>query len=62
MKPIAFALALSLTSAALAGCVQVRLAQDKPIDINLNVNIKQEVIVRLEKDVKDLIQSNPGVF
>ena len=35
---------------------------NKPIEINLNVNIKQEVVVRLEKDVQDLIKSNPGVF
>lgn len=47
---------------ALGGCVQVQLAQDKPIEINLNVNIRQEVVVRLEREVQDLIQSNPGVF
>ena len=45
----------------LAGCIQVK-TPDKPIEINLNVNIKQEVVVRLEKDVQDLIKSNPGVF
>ena len=44
-----------------AGCVQVR-APDKPIEINLSVNIKQEVVVKLEKDVQDLVKSNPGVF
>ncbi|MCA3254024.1 MAG: YnbE family lipoprotein [Alphaproteobacteria bacterium] len=46
---------------ALPGCVQLK-APDKPIEINLNVNIRQEVVVRLEKDVKDLIAKNPGVF
>lgn len=45
----------------LTGCVQVR-APDKPIEINLNVNIRQEVIVRLERDVQDLIKQHPGVF
>jgi hypothetical protein len=55
-------LLLPLTAATLlSGCVQVR-APDKPIEINLNVNIRQEVIVRLEKDVQDLISKNPGVF
>src|SRR3546814_697153 len=54
LPPVAAAVLLS-------GCVQVR-APDKPIEINLNVNIRQEVIVRLEKDGPDLIQSNPGVF
>ncbi|MCH8684732.1 YnbE family lipoprotein [Pedomonas mirosovicensis] len=44
-----------------AGCVKLQ-APDKPIEINMNVNIRHEVIVRLEKDVQDLIQNNPGVF
>ena len=46
---------------ASAGCVQVS-APDKPIEINLNINIRQEVVVRLQQDVKQLIQNNPGVF
>ena len=45
----------------LGGCVQVS-APDKPIEINLNINIRQEVVVRLQQDVRDLIQENPGVF
>jgi hypothetical protein len=45
----------------LSGCVQVA-APDRPIEINLNINIRQEVVVRLQEDVRDLIQSNPGVF
>ena len=45
----------------LAGCVQVA-APDKPIEINLNINIRQEVVVRLQEDVRDLIKKNPGVF
>lgn len=44
-----------------AGCVQVS-APDKPIEINLNINIRQEVVVRLQQDVRGLIESNPGVF
>jgi hypothetical protein len=47
--------------AVLSGCVQVT-APEKPIEINLNINIRQEVVVRLQQDVKDLIQENPGVF
>jgi hypothetical protein len=46
---------------ASAGCVQVS-APDKPIEINLNINIRQEVVVRLQQDVKQLIQNNPEVF
>jgi hypothetical protein len=51
---------LGLTLLASA-CVQLR-APDKPIEINLNVNIRQEVVVRLERDVQDLINKNPGIF
>ena len=47
--------------ATLPGCVQVA-APDKPIEINLNINIRQEVVVRLQEDVRDLIKKNPGVF
>jgi hypothetical protein len=45
----------------LAACINVK-APDKPIEINLNVNIKQEVIVKLQKDAQDLITSNPELF
>ena len=54
-------LASVLAAAALTGCIQLR-APDKPIEITLNVNIRQEVVVRLEKDVQDLIKKNPGIF
>jgi hypothetical protein len=45
----------------ISGCISVK-APDKPIEINLNVNIKQEVVVRLQKDATDLISSNPELF
>jgi len=38
------------------------VAPDKPIEINLNVKIDQEVRVRLDKDVEDLISDNPDLF
>jgi hypothetical protein len=46
-----------------AGCatVQVR-APDKPIEINLNVKIDQEIRVKLDKDVEALIKDNPDIF
>jgi hypothetical protein len=45
----------------LAGCIQLS-APEKPIEINLNINIRQEVVVRLQQDVRELIEKNPGVF
>lgn len=46
---------------ALSGCISVN-APDKPIVIELNINIKQEVIYRLAEDVKENIESNPEIF
>ena len=51
----------SRPGAAAGGCVTVK-APDKPIEINLNVAIKQEVVVRLQQDVQQLIQQNPQAF
>ena len=45
----------------LSGCISLK-TPEKPIEINLNVVIRQEVVVRLQKDVEQLIQSNPGAF
>ena len=44
-----------------ASCVTVR-PPDKPIEINLNVKIQQEVLVRLQRDVDQLIRDNPDTF
>ena len=46
---------------ATASCVTVR-PPDKPIEINLNVKIEQEVLVRLQRDVDQLIRDNPDAF
>lgn len=37
-------------------------APDKPIVINLNVNIQQEVRIKIEREVEDLIKENPDIF
>ncbi|MEQ6335091.1 YnbE family lipoprotein [Sphingobium sp. MK2] len=50
-----------LAASALGGCIQVK-APDKPIEINLNVKVQQEVVVRLQRDAQDLIQNNPELF
>ncbi|MGJ3627753.1 YnbE family lipoprotein [Sphingomonas sp. MMS24-JH45] len=44
-----------------AGRVNIS-APDKPIVINLNINVTQEVVYRLDGDAKSLIQQNPGIF
>ena len=55
------ALVLLLTLAACTHKVQVEAPKD-PIVINLNVKIEQEVRVKVEKDVDDLLADNPDLF
>ncbi len=50
-----------LFASALGGCVTVE-APDKPIVIELNVNIRQEVIYRLAADAKNTIEQNEDIF
>ncbi len=45
----------------LGGCITVK-PPDKPIEVNLNVDIKQEVLVRLQQDVQQMIEKNPQAF
>lgn len=57
----AIALIAGLIALPLGGCITVK-APDKPIEINLNVKVQQEVVVRLQKDAQDLIENNPELF
>jgi hypothetical protein len=56
---------LSIVAALmLMGCTPtVKLeAPDKPIEINLNVNIEHHVKVEIEKDVRQTIKQNKDIF
>jgi hypothetical protein len=58
------ALRLATASAALfplTSCITVK-PPDKPIEVNLNVAIRQEVLVRLQQDVQQMINKNPQAF
>ena len=48
-------------SGALSGCISVN-APDKPIVIELNINIKQEIVYRLSADAANTIDKNPEIF
>ena len=54
-------LLLTIGTMGLGGCVQVS-APEKPIEINLNINIKQEILYKLDGDAKKLIEQNSGIF
>jgi hypothetical protein len=54
----------AVAATSLAACtptVKVE-APDKPIVINLNVKIEQEVRVKVDRDVDTLLQDNPNLF
>ncbi|CAA9506317.1 MAG: hypothetical protein AVDCRST_MAG31-694 [uncultured Sphingomonas sp.] len=62
MNAVALRLSVAaLLLPALAGCISVK-TPEKPIEINLNVTIRQEVLVRLQRDVEQLIDQNPDAF
>lgn len=59
-SPLAFG-ALLLTLVACAPTIKIE-APDKPIEINLNIRIEQEVRVRVERDVDSAIRNDPALF
>lgn len=52
---------LAGTALSLGGCVQVTAPTD-PIVITLNINIRQEVVYRLDGDARQLIEQNTEIF
>ena len=58
---IGHGLVVLIGAAVLSGCVQIE-TPDKPIEINLNINIRQEVVYRLDGDAKKLIEQNSEIF
>lgn len=52
---------VAVPALALSGCITVN-APDKPIVIELNINIKQEVLYKIQQDVENTIQENSGIF
>lgn len=51
----------AILSASLGGCINIA-APDAPIVIELNINIRQEVIYRLAEDAKNTIDENADIF
>ena len=55
------ALSAGLTLGACSPTVKLQ-APDKPIEINMTVNIKHEILLKVEKDVQQLFESDKGLF
>lgn len=54
------AVCLLLTAAACTPTVKV--ATDEPITINLNVNIKHEILVKVDRELDDLFSKDSELF
>ena len=51
------------TLGALGACTPtVKLATDEPITINLNVNIRHEILVKVDKQLDTVIDKNSDIF
>lgn len=45
------------------GCTPtVKVATDEPITINLNVNIKHEILVKVDRELDDLFSDDSELF
>lgn len=53
--------AMMMAAGMVSGCVQVSAPTD-PITINLNINIRQEVVYRLDGSARELIEQNTEIF
>ncbi len=54
-------MAAAILSAGASGCINIA-APDEPIVIELNINIRQEVIYRLAEDAANTIDENADIF
>jgi hypothetical protein len=59
--PMVLGLGMLLVVAGCSPTVKVQ-APDKPIEINMNIKIQQEVRVRVEKDLESAFAEDPELF
>lgn len=50
-------IAVLLLATACTPTVKVE-APDEPIEINMNINIKHEILIKVEKDVEELLEDD----
>jgi len=61
-RPI-IAAALLVCVTTFAACTPtVKVATDEPITINLNVNIRHEILVKVDKQLATAIDGNSDIF
>lgn len=57
MKRILIPAVLIFLASACTPTVKIE-APDKPIEINMNINIKHEILVKIEKQVEELLSDD----
>jgi len=57
MRRISIFVALLFLGVACTPTIKVE-APDKPIEINMNINIKHEILIKVEKDVEELLEDD----
>lgn len=57
MKIFGILVVVLLLSSACTPTVKVE-APDKPIEINMNINIKHEILIKVEKQVEELLDDD----
>ncbi len=57
MNRIILLLAMIFLAVACTPTVKVE-APDKPIEINMNINIKHEILIKVEKQVEELLEDD----
>jgi len=63
LRPFPVAVLLLTAMTALCGCTPtVKVATDEPITINLNVNIRHEILVKVDKQLDSAIDKNSDIF
>jgi hypothetical protein len=64
VKPIVAGAAIVVLLGMAGACTPtIKLqAPDKPIRIDLNVKIEQQVLVKIDRELEDVIAKNPDLF
>ena len=57
MNRIGMLLAVLILGTACNPTVKIE-APDKPIEINMNINIKHEILIKVEKQVEELLEND----
>ena len=57
MNRLGMILAVMFLATACNPTVKIE-APDKPIEINMNINIKHEILIKVEKQVEELLQDD----